>query len=43
MNNEDRLRFSLGGKQITLDGSRVAVYSAGADKKLGTGDDIKTW
>lgn len=43
VNYEERLRFSVGGKQVTLNGSRVAVYSAGGDKKLGTDDDIRTW
>ena len=41
--NEDCLRFNVGGRRVTLNGRRVAVYSAGADKKPGTGDDIKTW
>ncbi len=40
---EERMRFNLGGKQITLNGCKVAVYSAGPDKKEGTEDDIKTW
>lgn len=43
----DELRFSYGGKQETLRGKRVAVYSAGADKKSGdtksVTDDPKTW
>jgi len=43
VNYEERLRFNMGGKQVTLNGRRVAVYSAGGDKKLGTDDDIKTW
>ncbi len=42
-NYEDRLRFNQGSKRVTLNGRRVAVYSAGPDKKLGTTDDIKTW
>lgn len=40
---DDRLRFKLGGKRVSLDARRVAVYSAGSDKKLGTDDDVKTW
>ena len=43
VNYEERLRFNHGSKQVTLNGRRVAVYSAGADKKIGTEDDIKTW
>lgn len=42
-NYEERLRFSIGGKNVQLNGRRVAVYSPGADKKLGTSDDVKTW
>jgi hypothetical protein len=40
---EERLRFNMGGRRISLNGRRVAVHSAGADKKLGTDDDVKTW
>jgi hypothetical protein len=40
---EERLRFSLGSKLITINGRRCAIYSPGADKKLGTDDDVKTW
>ncbi|MCU0781580.1 MAG: prepilin-type N-terminal cleavage/methylation domain-containing protein [Akkermansiaceae bacterium] len=40
---EERLRFNRGSKRETLNGRRVAVYSAGADKQLGTEDDITTW
>ena len=43
INLEDRLRFSMGSRQVTLNGRKVAVYSPGADKKLGTEDDVKTW
>jgi prepilin-type N-terminal cleavage/methylation domain-containing protein len=43
INLEDRLRFSVGAKQVTLNGKKVAIYSPGADKKLGTEDDVKTW
>jgi general secretion pathway protein G len=40
---EERMRFNHGGKQVTLNGRRVAIYSAGPDKKEGTEDDIKSW
>jgi prepilin-type N-terminal cleavage/methylation domain-containing protein len=40
---EERLRVTLGSKTVMLNGRRVAVYSPGADKKLGTTDDVKTW
>lgn len=40
---DERLRFPLGSKTITLNARRCAVYSPGADKKLGTADDIKSW
>ena len=40
---EERLRFSVGSKPVELNGRRVAVYSPGADKTLGTTDDVKTW
>ena len=43
INLEDRLRFSVGSKQVTLNGKKCAIYSPGADKKLGTEDDVKTW
>jgi len=43
INYEERLRVSLGSKSVQLNGRRVAVYSPGADKKLGTADDVKTW
>ena len=42
-NYEERMRFNHGGKQVTLNGRRVAIYSAGPDKKEGTQDDVKTW
>lgn len=38
----DTIEMSLGG-QVKLNGRKVAVYSAGADRKVGTEDDIKTW
>lgn len=43
VNLEDRLRFSVGAKQVTINGKKCAIYSPGADKKLGTEDDVKTW
>ncbi|MBN8458339.1 MAG: type II secretion system protein [Verrucomicrobia bacterium] len=46
-NYEERMRFSHGGKQVTLNGRRVAVHSAGANKRDAStedaSDDIKTW
>jgi len=42
-NYEERLRFTAGSKTVQLNGRRVAVYSPGADLKLGTADDVKTW
>jgi hypothetical protein len=32
-----------GSGTVELKGKRVAVYSAGCDRKLGTADDVKTW
>jgi|GEM_PF-310967 len=43
VNYEERLRVSLGSKTELLNGRRVAVYSPGADKQLGTSDDVKSW
>jgi prepilin-type N-terminal cleavage/methylation domain-containing protein len=40
---EERLRLNIGDKTVVLNGRRVAVYSPGADKKLGTNDDVRTW
>lgn len=40
---EEKLRFNHGSRPVTLNGVRVAAYSAGADKQLGTDDDIKSW
>jgi prepilin-type N-terminal cleavage/methylation domain-containing protein len=40
---EDSLKFSVGGKQYTLRGKNVAVFTPGADQKLGTSDDITTF
>jgi len=42
-NYEERLNFRLGNQTQTLNGRRVAVYSAGADKKVGTNDDVKNF
>ena len=43
-NYEDRLKVKVGSSgEVILNGKRAAVYSAGADKKLGTSDDVKTW
>ncbi|MFT4177004.1 MAG: prepilin-type N-terminal cleavage/methylation domain-containing protein [Luteolibacter sp.] len=40
---EERLTFNRGTRSERLNGRRVAVFSAGADKKLGTNDDVLTW
>lgn len=37
------LRFRHGAMEIELEGRAVLVFSAGADGKYGTGDDILTW
>lgn len=42
-NYEDKIRVKPGNTETVLPGVDVAVYSAGADKKLGTADDVKTW
>ena len=39
----EKLTVSFGGKDVELNGRRVAVSSVGADKKAGTNDDVKTW
>lgn len=41
--NDQVLRFDLGGKPVELKGRRVAAYSPGADRKPGTSDDVTTW
>lgn len=41
--NDEVLRFDLGGKPVELKGRRVAAYSPGADRKPGTSDDVTTW
>ena len=43
VNYEERLRITLGSTTTILNGRRVAVYSPGADKKLGTADDVTSW
>ena len=40
---EQNVHFTISAKTIDLPGRRVAVYSPGMDKALGTVDDIKTW
>jgi hypothetical protein len=40
---ERNFHFTIGAKTIDLAGRRVAVYSPGMDKALGTADDIRTW
>lgn len=40
---QEQLAFRLGGKHVALNDCLVAVYSAGADGKLGTADDITSW
>lgn len=39
----EHLQFNIGTKPIDIKGRRVAVFSPGPDKKLGTDDDIRTW
>jgi hypothetical protein len=39
VDNDECLRLKIGAGTVELKGKRVAVYSAGADKKLGTSDD----
>jgi prepilin-type N-terminal cleavage/methylation domain-containing protein len=39
---DDTLEFNLGGP-VRLNGRRVAVYSPGSDRNLGTKEDVKTW
>ncbi len=41
--NDETLRFKLGGKAIELKGRRAAAWSPGADRKPGTSDDVTTW
>jgi prepilin-type N-terminal cleavage/methylation domain-containing protein len=42
-NYEEQIKVQPGNTEIVLPGRKAAVYSAGADKKLGTPDDVKTW
>ena len=42
-NYEERIKVQPANTEVVLNGRKVAVYSAGADKKLGTPDDVKTW
>ncbi len=44
-NYDGTIQVNLGGTrpQQRLNGRKVAVYSAGADKQLGTVDDVTTW
>jgi hypothetical protein len=43
VDNDQCLRLKIGAGTVELKGKRVAVYSAGADKKLGTSDDVRSW
>ena len=40
---DEQLHFEIAGKPIDLKDRQVAVISPGADLKLGTADDVKTW
>lgn len=40
---DEQLHFDFAGKPVHLKGRRVAVFSPGADQKLGTADDVTTW
>ncbi|MES2921979.1 MAG: hypothetical protein V4819_10545 [Verrucomicrobiota bacterium] len=39
----EELHFTIASKAFDLNGRRVAAYSPGEDKTLGTVDDVKTW
>lgn len=39
----EQLHFTVASKAVDLEGRRVTAYSPGADKKLGTVDDVKNW
>jgi len=39
----EELHFIIGSRVVDLKGRRVAAYSPGPDKTLGTADDVKTW
>ncbi len=43
VDNQGYVRPQLGSGTVELKGKRVAVYSAGRDRKLDTADDVKTW
>ncbi|MEO5916019.1 MAG: hypothetical protein ABIS50_17420 [Luteolibacter sp.] len=40
---DEKLHFSVGSRTVDLQGRRSAAFSPGADGKLGTADDVKTW
>lgn len=40
---KEHLHFTLGSQTIDLKGRRVAAFSPGPDKKLGTADDVRNW
>ena len=39
----EQLHFTVGSQSVDLKGRRVAAFSPGPDKKLGTADDVKNW
>jgi hypothetical protein len=39
----EQLQFTIASRAVDLKGRRVAVYTPGPDKKLGTSDDVRTW
>ncbi|MES2921977.1 MAG: hypothetical protein V4819_10535 [Verrucomicrobiota bacterium] len=39
----EELHFTVASRTVDLKGRRVAAYSPGQDKKLGTADDVKNW
>jgi hypothetical protein len=41
--DDEQLHFEIAGRPVHLKGRRVAVFSPGADRKPGTGDDVTTW
>ncbi len=41
--NDGKLAFRWGDRQVELKGRRVAVFSPGPDGKEGTADDVRTW
>ena len=40
---DEQLHFKIEGKPVDLKGRRAAIFSPGADQKLGTADDVKNW